>query len=583
MLLSKMMLMNADPVWKSIAAAVLFLVAAGCGDRSTIATEDERFNIVFIVAEDLSPRIGAYGDRLARTPHIDRLAAEGILYSRVFTTSGVCAPSRAALITGMHQEAIGAQHMRTSSFGRERATAFGVFSTDGYPYETVPPPHVKAFPEFLRAAGFVTLNNVKTDYQFGAPFSIWDRSGRDVSLDDRVEGKPFFLMLSNAHTHESRLFRPETATMTDGAADRAKQYASRFGPGFAFTDPAKVAVPPYLPDTEDVRRDIARQYDNVHLLDRWVGGVIADLRERNLLDRTIVVLTTDHGDGLPRGKRTLYDSGLHVPFVIRFPDGRGAGERRDALISFVDLAPTLLSIAGIDPPKHLHGRNMLSDAPPRSYVFAARDRLDELPDRSRAVRSEDFKYIRNDVPDRAVLGPLAFRENLASMQSLRTEAARGGLNKAQAALISPDRPAEELYNVIDDPDETVNLAGDPAHDETRALMRAALDAHLERIGDLSVMDERDMVETLFWPGGDQPKTAAPVIAINDSEGGPIVTLESETVGASIGFRICVSDECDVDAVWRLYSTPFVAVHGARIEAKAVRYGFRESEIVRRRL
>ncbi|MCG8442854.1 MAG: sulfatase [Caulobacterales bacterium] len=570
------------------ARAVLALAAAGavaaCANASRTARAPlERPNIVLIVAEDLSPRIGAYGDALASTPNIDQLAEEGVLFTRMFATSGVCAPSRAALITGMHQEAIGAQHMRASSFGRERETPLGVFGTDGYPYETAPPPHVKAFPEYLRAAGYVALNNAKTDYQFGTPFSVWDRSGRDVTLDARAPERPFFLMLSQAVTHESRLFRPDRARVTAGAADRAAAHEERFEPGFPFTDPAAVTVPPYLPDTWDVRADIARQYDNVVLLDRWVGEVMADLRARQLLDHTIVIFTTDHGDGLPRAKRSIYDSGLHVPFIVRFPDGRDAGARRDDLVSFVDLAPTIMALAGVTPPAHLHGGDMLDpERPPRPAVYAARDRLDELPDRSRAVRDERYKYIRNYVADRPVLGPLAFRENLMSMQSLRAQSERGALTDAQARLLTPQRPAEELYDLAADPHETVNLAAAPEHGRALARLRAMLDAHAAAVGDLGEVDERAMVETLFWPGGAQPRTGAPSITLG-ADGA--VRLASATQGASIGYRLCGPEGCADGAPWRLYAEPVRApTNGAAmIEAKAVRYGYEESSVSQRTL
>ena len=531
-------------------------------------------NIMLMVVEDLGPRIGAYGDPLARTPNIDRLAAEGVRYTNVFTTSGVCAPSRAALITGMHQQAIGAQHMRTASFGRLNEGALGTFSTPGPAYEAVPPAFVKGFPERLRAAGYFTMNNVKTDYQFGEPFTIWDRSGDAVSLADRDPDKPFFFMLSHFGTHESGMFRR-------GFADQfewSKRIFALNDAGLARlnerTDPARVAVPAYLPDTPEVRSDIARHYDNIAVMDLWVGERLEELRAAGLLESTVVIWTTDHGDGLPRAKRTIYDSGLHVPFIVRLPNRERAGTVDARLVSFVDLAPTLLSLAGVSVPSHLHGQDFLDEAAPRRrYVHAARDRLDELPDRSRAVRDARFKYLRNYLPERPLLGVLYFRENLASMAELRRLHREQALAPTLREYLEPVRPPEELYDLADDPDEMRNRVDDPAFRDELHRLRTELDRWLNEVGDLSVQPEVDMVTQLMWPGGEQPVTQAPVFAMDCSGPTPGVELRAATPGSSLGWRHAGAP------FWSLYSGRLETVpRGARLEAKAIRYGYRESEV-----
>ena len=557
---------------------IRLLLALGALTLSCTVLADgvARPNIMLMVVEDLGPRIGAYGDPLARTPNLDWLAADGVRFTNVFTTSGVCAPSRAALITGMHQQAIGAQHMRTSSFGRVSEGTLGTFSTPGPAYEAVPPPFIKAFPERLRAAGYFTMNNVKTDYQFGEPFTIWDRHGDAVSLADRDAEKPFLFMLSHFGTHESGMFRRGFADQFEWSERILALNDARLAGLEERTNPAQVAVPAYLPDTPEVRKDIARHYDNIALMDQWVGGRMEELRVAGLLDDTVVIWTTDHGDGLPRAKRSLYDSGLRVPFIVRLPNRDRAGTVDARLVSFVDLAPTLLALAGAPVPPHLHGHDFLDEAAPRRrYVHAARDRLDELPDRSRAVRDARYKYIRNHLPERPLLGPLHFRENLATMAELRRLHREQALAPALAAYLEPSRPAEELYDLVEDPDEMRNRIDDLAYRGELLRLRMELDRWLNEVGDMSAQPEVDMVTQLMWPGGKQPVTQAPAFAVDCSGPTPSVELHATTPGSSLGWRHVGAP------FWSLYlySGPLEAVpRGARLEAKAIRYGYRESEV-----
>lgn len=556
--------------WIALAQMLLGSSAALAADRATIV----RPNIVLIVVEDLSPRIGAFGDPIARTPHIDKLASEGVRFPNVFTTAGVCSPSRAALITGMHQQTIGAQHMRTSFFQ--------MIADGGMAYEAVPPAHVKAFPEYLRAAGYVTINNHKMDYQFGEPSSIWDFSSTEAGIANRDPARPFFLMLSDNTTHESGLFVagqvPRAGStspqfLQDSIVRRAAQTAAELAQMTQRTDPASVSVPPYLPDTPLVRREIAQHYDNIARMDDHVGKVMAELEAAGVLDNTIVIWTTDHGDGITRGKRTLYDSGLRVPMVVRFPDLRQAGEVRDDLVSFVDIAPTLLSLAGAPAPDHLQGAVFLGPdaAAQRQYIFAARDRLDEFPDKSRAVRDARFKYIRNADIGRPLFQPLDYRENLLSMQELRRLLASGALPPQVAAYFQTPRPLVELYDTSADPHEMTNLAGDPAFADVRARLGAELDAFLALYPDMSDMPEREMVRTLMWPGGIQPETLAPSASATPSDDGQRrITLASATPGASIEYRLPGEEH------WRLYTGPLRMNAAAQLEGRAIRYGYKPS-------
>ena len=531
--------------------------------------EEPRPNILLIVAEDMSARVGAFGDELARTPALDRLANQGIRYPNTFTTSGVCAPSRSTLMTGVHAISMGTQHMRTGH---------GIPGHFDTPYEAVPPPEVKAFPELLRRAGYATANLAKTDYQFGEPFTIWDLHAgdylsapdptlwRDLRRDLPGE-RPFFAMLNLLVTHEGFLAiedaqypEPWNALVDQLIKARASQVE-------AVTDPASVDVPPYYPDTPSVRASIAQFYDNVHAMDKLVGEILTALEEDGLFDNTIVIWTTDHGDAFPRAKRAVYDSGIKVPMILRFPDGRGAGTVNESLVSFIDMAPTILGLAGAQVPGFIQGRDFLAGEA-REFVFAARDRIDQIEDRVRAGRDARYKYIRNLRPELAYFRPVVFRDMFPIMRELWTGLEMGTLNATQGAYFKAPRPAEELYDTVDDPWEVNNLAGNSKHAEALARLRGAVDGWLDSVGDMGEMSELEMLGRM-WPGLEQPVTAAPKITRERN----LVWLSSSTEGASIGFSVD-------DGPWQLYTAPVALAPGESIAAKAVRYGYRESEVTR---
>lgn len=527
-------------------------------------------NIVLIVAEDLGPRIGAFGDPVARTPWIDRLASEGVRYPNTFTTAGVCAPSRAALITGMHAIAIGAQHMRTSTH-------------PGADYRTVPPPNVKAFPEHLRAAGYYTTVDRKLDYQFSGvfvgsgPFTIWDDEGESADWRDRPAGAPFFAMFNLLETHESGVFSP-LGTLPHSGIHLLMQLARAWQFGWSAgrtggPDTSALRLPPYYSDTPTVRSDIARHYSNIERMDAHVGRILETLERDGLQEETIVVFTTDHGDGLPRAKRELFDSGIRVPLIVRWParyrpEHLNRGTVETQLVSFVDLAPTILAMAGAAPPPSLHGRDFASPTtPPRRSVFAARDRIDQVADRQRAVRDARFKYIRSAHPEQAGGHPLAFRDNIAMVRDMRALHARGRLNAAQARWF--EAPGHErLFDLERDPHELENVSKRPGYAEDLDRLRGALDAWISRIGDTSDTPEEELAAA-FWPGGVAPVTQRPEF---ESSGGEI-GIRCESEGASIGYRIDAGP-------WRLYTGPFSLEDGSVLEAKAIRYGWSESPLAR---
>ena len=541
-----------DPqVTRRACLLALALCAAACAGKPESAAPVARPNIVFILTEDLSPRLGAYGDRVARTPRIDALAKGGVRFTRAFTTAGVCAPSRTALVTGVYAWSLGGQHMRTSrgwdvpGVGRSFA------------YLAVPPPEVKAFPELLRRAGYYTLNQRKTDFAFGDPFTLWDvydPAEFDPAPWRRApRGQPFFAMVNPVITHESMIWPQPGRVLV--------------------TDPNAVTVPPFLPDTPVVRRDLAQHYDNAATLDSQVGQVLDALEADGLADRTIVIFSGDHGDGLPHAKRCLYDTGLHVPLVVRFPDGRGAGTVRDDLVSFVDLAPTILRLAGLEPPAFVRGQPLFGDAPPRAFVFAGSDRIDKVGGRWRSVRDARFEYLANFMPERPFFEHGAYNDRMPTMQELWRLHEAHALTPLQESQFTTPRPAEELYDLAADPDQTRNLAADPAHAGDLARLRAALADFAAHTPDLASESERAMAERM-WPGLVQPVTGSPVPTRVSGRDGPAVALASPTPGASIGYRL--SD--DPPSQWRLYVEPVPLRAGISLEAKAVRYGWAESPV-----
>ena len=528
-------------------------------------TAAARPNIVWISNEDMSPRLGAYGDRLARTPVLDRLGRESIRYTRAFTTAPVCAPSRAAIITGMYQTTIGAQHMRT--------TEDRVPELPG-PYLAVPPFYVKAFPEYLRAAGYFTSNRAKTDYQFGTPFTIWDDLGDTAHWRNRPDkSQPFFSVFNLLVTHESQIF-------PSSPARKGKPLV---------TNPASIDVPPYYPDTPVVREELARVYDNIADMDTQVGEILKQLDEDGLSSNTIVFYWSDHGDGVPRAKRSLYDSGLRVPLMIRWPEAIGGpampGTVVSDLVSFIDLAPTVLALAGVEIPVHLQGRVLVGPkagtAP--AFVFAARDRMDAEYDMMRSARDGRYLYIRNFSPQLPYAGHIIYRNQSAIMQEwLRLQAA-GQLTGPAALWMRTSRPAEELYDTQADPHQIKNLAAEPAVKPSLERMRAAVTEWMSRAMDQGLVNEPEMIQRM-WPGGVQPDTAQPYIVPRretaDVSRRPSLAVEFPTEvniyvptqGASIGY----TTDDGPNPRWRLYTGPIRIDAPTTLRAKAIRYGYKES-------
>lgn len=516
---------------------------------SAVAAAQQRPNIVWISCEDLSPHFEFYGDSTVATPHLSRLAREGIVYEKVFTTAGVCAPSRLAIITGMNQVSSGGHNMRTLQHTFPEKT--------GLPesYSIVPPPDVKAFPEFMRARGYYCTNNSKTDYQFIAPVTVWDESSPKATWRNRKPGQPFFAVVNFMVTHESQVWMRK---------DHPLHVA-----------PTSVPVPPVYPYTKTVRQDLARHYSNIVDLDSLVGIVLAQLEEDKLLENTFVFFWSDHGDGLPFFKRELYDRGLHIPLVVRFPGRVHAGERNRDLISAIDLAPTVLSLAGIPPPAYMQGKAFLGkykSKTPNAYVFAARDRMDTEYDRVRAVRDQRFKYIRNFQPHLPRYQNIAFRLQQDMMREMLACRESGELDSIQAQLFANTKSPEELYDLESDPFELVNLANHTMYQADLIRLRNVLDDWLITSRDKGGIPEKELIRQM-WGGNEQPPRTVSVRFSRQK--GNLVALSTETEGASIAYRI--SNPQKVDGVWKVYTEPVFLKKGETLHALAHRIGYEPSE------
>jgi N-sulfoglucosamine sulfohydrolase len=405
--------------------------------------DNDRPNILWITSEDNSPYLGCYGDRLAKTPNLDRLAEQGVRYRNAFANAPVCSVARTTLITGMYATTVGAHNHRSS---------------------VAIPKQFLLYPENMRSAGYFCTNNSKTDYNLPNGQKVWDANGNKANYLARKPNQPFLAVFNLNSSHES-------------------QVAPKEGKMQFRVSPDEVVLPPYHPDTAVIRRDWANYYDQMTLMDQQVGELLTKLEGDGLADDTIVFYFSDHGGGLPRGKRNIHDSGTHVPLIVKFPKKWShlapaqPGEWVDDLVSFVDLPATLFSLCKVPIPEHYHGQPFLGEkkwAVPRERVFLYRGRMDERYDTVRAVRDNQFRYIRNYSPHRPYGQQYSYPFKVVpSMKSWHDEFIAGRCNADQSIYWQP-KPAEEFYSVADDSFELRNLIDDSGHAPSIGRLRSAL-------------------------------------------------------------------------------------------------------------
>ena len=439
-------------------AALTTLSLSGCQEQ----IPDELPNILWLVSEDNSPMLGCYGDDFATTPYLDKMASDGFLYTHAYANAPVCAPARNTIITGVYANSGGNQHMR-SRYAKSEV--------------------VRTYPEFLREAGYYCTNNSKTDYNTSSidPGSIWNESSGTAHYRNREPGQPFFAVFNTNISHESSIH------------DSIPMEELRH-------DPYKVPLPPYHPDTPAMRHDWAQYYDKIEEMDSWVGEKLRELEDAGLAENTIVFYYGDHGGVLARSKRYVYETGTHVPFILHVPEkykhlfpAEQPGSKVNRLVSFVDLAPTLLSIAGIPVPEYMQGNAFLGDQktddPEYAYMF--RGRMDERYDMSRSVRDQKYRYIRNYMPYRVYGQPLDYLWRAPSIRSWEQAYLNGECNEIQSIFWNT-KPVEELYDTENDPWEVNNLAGDPAYMDVLDRLRDANKDWVIRINDSGFIPEADL-------------------------------------------------------------------------------------------
>jgi len=435
------------------------LLAAAGASANLMAQNNLRPNILWITSEDNGPHLGCYGDTFATTPHLDRLAAKGMIYLKAWSNAPVCAPARTTIITGMYPPSTGSEHMRSM----------------------IPlPAGMKMFPQFLREAGYYCTNNSKEDYNLQKPGQVWDESSTRAHWRNRKPGQPFFAVFNFTETHESQI---------------------RKRPHKAVHDPAQVRVPAYHPDHSAVRQDWAQYYDKMTEMDALAGKILAELEQDGLQEDTIVFYYGDHGPGMPRSKRWPYNSGLRVPIIVHIPEkfkrlappDYRPGGRSERLVGFVDLAPTVLSLAGIKPPDHIQGHAFMGAFAdrPQSFLFGFRGRMDERYDMVRTVREKRYVYIRNFMPHKIYGQYPNYMFQTPTTRVWKELYDQGKLNPAQRAFWEP-KPPEELYDLQGDPDEVHNLAKDPKYRQILENLRGEQRKLALRIRDVGFLAEAEM-------------------------------------------------------------------------------------------
>jgi len=519
-------------------------------------------NIVWISVEDMGPVLSIYGNEALNTPNIDRLAKEGVKYTNAYATVGVCAPSRFSIITGMYPTRLGAHNMRTgdhNNFKWPEDVKFrqekGVIDKSGVnipDYEVVTPSYVKPFTEYLRAEGYYCVNDNKCDYQFNAPFTAWDDVFGGGSYNNAPYGAPFFYVKNYYTTHESRIWMRKDKPIT--------------------VNPDDIPVPDYYPDIPMVRNDIARKYSNIEALDKEVGQLLEQLEADGVLENSVIFFWSDHGGNLLRQKRAVGDSGLHVPLIIRYPDGYRAGEIENRMVSLMDLGPTVLSMAGIQPPDHMDGKAFegVFEQPPRKYIFGSADRFDECTDMQRSVLDGRFVYIKNFMPERPLIYRNKYREQIPMNKHLIELDSLDMLKGDAAYIFMKSKPIEELYDLESDPYEVHNLATDSIYSQKLKELRVQLKQWQTSIDDKGFIPEHELIET-FWPNMKQPKTDDVLIITNEQN----LTLSCKTEGASIGFQL--GDDIG-SKYWQLYTKPVEIKPNEKIRARAIRIGYKASNI-----
>ncbi len=503
-------------------------------------------NIVWLVAEDQSPEFfPMYGNYSVKLPNLSSLANDGMLFENAYSPVPVCAPSRSALITGLYPSSMGTHNHRTYNGNKdENQPSMGIPT-----YSPLVKKGIKMFPRYLREKGYYTLNNSKEDYNFKKTEGVWDESSSKAHWRNRKTNQPFFAVFNFGITHESQIWNQGNQPL--------------------LVEPKKIPIPPIFPDTPEVRNDLAVNYSNLIRLDNQIGKVIDQLKEDGLYKNSIIFFYGDHGGPFPRYKRALYETGIKVPLIIKFQDKINAGRKNSDFISFIDYAPTVLSLAGIKPPVIMQGKaqfGFYKTNEKSEFIFATSDRFDEQVDRLRAVRFGKFKYIRNFNPEISNALPVSYREQMPIMQHLNKLWKTQELKKSTSLWFKTPKPTEELYNIENDPYELKNLATEIDMQDILVFLRKRLDQWIIETEDLGEFPEKELIDRWF-PNGNIQKLTPLKNTIKNNK----IYLNHLDEGVSIVWKDAK------DSVWTNYVDPLS--FSKTIHAKAVRIGYEESPIL----
>ena len=527
-----------------VISGLIFLF--GCKQESSQPPVNQVPNIIWLVAEDQSPEFFSfYGNKAIDLPNLNLLAQDAMLYNRAYATVPVCAPSRSSIITGLYPTTLGTHNMRTyNAYNTANEKELGIPS-----YSPIPPEGVKVFTELLRKKGYYCTNNAKEDYNFQTPPHSWDKSGPEAHWRNRETHRPFFAVFNFGVCHESGIWKYQDSTL--------------------FVDENKLEIPPYFPDTRTVRHDLAVNYSNLKRLDDAVGVIIDQLKEDGLYENSYIFFYSDHGGPFPRHKRSLHETGIRVPLLIKFPGNKHRNTTSNQLVSFIDFAPTVLSLAGIEPPVVMQGQALLGAyqaKESRSHLYASSDRFDEIKDRKRAVISDRWKYIRNYNPQLSDALPISYREQMPMMAEMRYLFQNGDLNDKQEIYFSSPQHKDELYDLQNDPYELNNLAEEAVWKDTLKLYSRLLDRWISHTGDRGEIPEEELIQR-WLIDGTQPKLPIPELIIEDQK----ITIESPVEGATTIWRGRAEEP------WKIYSEPIPV--DDFLMARSTALGYEDSETV----
>jgi len=436
------------------------------------ATTQEKPNILWLVCEDQSLFFPQYGDSLAKTPNINQLSNEGIVYDNFYAVSPVCAPSRSSIITGMYPTTIGTQHMRAYKKIENNKNNISHPS-----YSASPNKRVQFFTEILRQNGYYCTNNSKEDYNMLMSPLAWDESSRTAHWKNRKKNQPFFAVFNFSSTHESKIWGNE------------RQHSKE--------EISKVKLPPFYPNNDVIKNDFVTNYKNIERLDSLIGKIIIQLKQDNLYNNTIIFFYSDHGGPFPRYKRSIYDTGIKCPLIIKW-NKKPNKKRNNQMISFIDLAPTVLDLSDCNTPDNIEGISFFNQNK-RKYIYAATDRFDEYTDKRRCIRSDSFKLILNCDTSSPIMKPVKYRKKMATMKLLDSLHLENKLNMSMNDWYNSFKKKYELYDIINDPNELYNLFGNKKYDTVFNELKQKLFSWKES-SDFGDMNELEMIDKMLNHG-----------------------------------------------------------------------------------